>query len=45
MTYLVRMATPGDTSLEFEKMEFPARLERKLLTGFRKNEYSTLVTT
>ena len=45
MTGPVRMPAPGDAGAEFEKMEFPANLERQLLPGFRKSERSTLVTT
>ena len=41
----VRMPAPGDAGAEFEKMEFPANLERQLLPGFRKSQHSTLVTT
>lgn len=37
MTGLVRVAAPGDTGLEFEKMEFPACLERELLASFDKS--------
>ena len=39
------MPASSDAGLEFEKVEFPANLERQLPPGFRKSERSTLVTT